>query len=58
MKEYIDDHNMFSRPHITFEAAQVPDGCRPEQAVALFRVMQESLQNVFKHAEANHAAVE
>lgn len=40
MKEYIDDLNMFARPQIAFEAAKVPAGCRPEQSVALFRILQ------------------
>lgn len=58
MKEYIDDLNMFARPQITFEAAKVPAGCRPEQSVGLFRIMQEALVNVAKHAEAGTVTVE
>ena len=51
MKEYVDELNMLARPKILFEADNVPASCRPERAVALFRVMQEGLQNVFRHAE-------
>ncbi len=57
MKEYIDDLNMFARPQIAFEAEKVPTGCRPDQAVALFRVLQEALVNVAKHADAKKVEV-
>ena len=57
MKEYIDDLNMLARPQILFEADKIRADCRPDQAVALFRVMQESLQNVFRHAEARSVRV-
>lgn len=57
MKEYIDELNMYARPQVEFEAAKGPAACRPEQAVALFRVLQEALTNVSQHAEAKSVAV-
>lgn len=57
MKEYIDELNMYARPQVEFEAPKVPAGCRSEQSVALFRVLQEALTNVSQHAEAKSVAV-
>ena len=42
---------------VTLIAREVPGALLPEMATALFRVMQESLQNVFKHAEATGGTV-
>jgi signal transduction histidine kinase len=42
---------------VTFTARGVPGTLPPEIATALFRVMQESLQNVFKHAQATDVTV-
>ncbi len=58
MKEYIDDLNMFARRQITFEAANITASCGPDQSVALFRILQEALGNVAKHAEATRVTVE
>ena len=58
MKEYIEDLNTFAATRITFAAPGMPVECRPEKSVALFRVMQEALVNIFKHAAANTVIVE
>jgi PAS domain S-box-containing protein len=42
---------------VTFAAREVPGALSLEVATNLFRVMQESLQNVFKHAQATEATV-
>ena len=42
---------------VTCTAREVPEMISPEIATALFRVMQESLQNVFKHAQATDVTV-
>ena len=42
---------------VTLTARAVPEALAPEVATNLFRVMQESLQNVFKHARATEATV-
>jgi signal transduction histidine kinase len=42
---------------VTCTAREVPGTLPPEIATALFRVMQESLQNVFKHAQATDVTV-
>ena len=42
---------------VTCIAREVPGALPPEIATALFRVMQESLQNVFKHAQATAVTV-
>jgi PAS domain S-box-containing protein len=42
---------------VTCTAREVPGMIPPEIATALFRVMQESLQNVFKHAQATDVTV-
>ena len=48
---------MFARPQIAFEGATVRSAGRPEQSVALFRIMQEALANAAKHAEADTVTV-
>jgi signal transduction histidine kinase len=58
MQDYIQDLNTVADPHITFTAPKGPVQSRPEQAVALFRVLQEALLNVSKHAEAQSVRVE
>jgi PAS domain S-box-containing protein len=58
MKEYIEDLNTFPATRITFAAPDLPVECHPAKSVALFRVMQEALINVFKHAEATTVIVE
>ena len=58
MKQYIEDLNTFPATRITFAAPELPVECHPEKSVALFRVMQEALMNVFKHAEAKTVIVE
>lgn len=42
---------------VTFTAREVPGALSLEVATNLFRVMQESLQNVFKHAQATEVTV-
>jgi PAS domain S-box-containing protein len=42
---------------VTFAARQVPEHLLPDVATNLFRVMQESLQNAFKHAQATDVTV-
>ena len=42
---------------VTCIVREVPETLPPEIATALFRVMQESLQNVFKHAQATDVTV-
>jgi PAS domain S-box-containing protein len=42
---------------VTFTGREVPQTLLPEIATNLFRVMQESLQNVSKHAEATEVTV-
>lgn len=42
---------------VIFTAREVPEGLSPEIATNLFRVMQESLQNVSKHAQATEVTI-
>lgn len=42
---------------VTFTAREVPESLSPDLATCLFRVMQESLQNVSKHAQATDVTV-
>jgi signal transduction histidine kinase len=42
---------------VTLIAREVPGVLLPDMATALFRVMQESLQNMFKHAQATGGTV-
>lgn len=42
---------------VTFTAREVPESLSPDLATCLFRVMQESLQNVSKHAQTTDVTV-
>lgn len=42
---------------VTFISCEVPQALAPEVKTNLFRIMQESLQNVFKHAQASAVTV-
>lgn len=42
---------------VTFTAREVPESLSPDLATCLFRVMQESLQNVSKHAQTTDLTV-
>jgi PAS domain S-box-containing protein len=57
MTEYIDELNTYARPKIVCQFTKVPADCRPAQAVVLFRVLQEALANVAKHADATATTV-
>lgn len=57
MRDHVTE---FTKRHglpATFTAREVPESIVPEVATNLFRVMQESLQNVVKHAEATEVTV-
>jgi signal transduction histidine kinase len=57
MKEYIDELNTYARSKVVYQLGKVPAECRPAQAVVLFRVLQEALANVAKHADATSVTV-
>jgi signal transduction histidine kinase len=58
MQEYIQDLDTPVKPGISFTAPKAPVQCHPQQAVALFRILQEALVNASKHAQARHVMVE
>jgi signal transduction histidine kinase len=57
MRDYIAEFTKRTGLPVTFMAREVPAALSPDVKTNLFRVMQESLQNVFKHAQANEVTV-
>jgi signal transduction histidine kinase len=57
VREHISEFTKRTGLPVTFIARDVPGKLTPEMATGLFRVMQESLQNVFKHAQATAVTV-
>ena len=57
IREHVAEFTKRTGLPVTFTAREVPGTLPPEIATALFRVMQESLQNVFKHAQATDVTV-
>ena len=42
---------------VSFEAGRIPEELRPEIALALYRIVQESLHNIARHADASRIIV-
>jgi PAS domain S-box-containing protein len=57
MRDHVGEFTQRTGLSVQFVAHDVPEFITPEVATNLFRVMQESLQNVAKHAEATGATV-
>ena len=57
IRDHISEFTKRTRLPVTFTAHEVPEQLSPDVATNLFRVMQESLQNVSKHAEATIVTV-
>ena len=57
LREHVAQFTKQTGLPVTCIAREVPGALPPEIATALFRVMQESLQNVFKHAQATAVTV-
>jgi signal transduction histidine kinase len=57
MRDHVAEFTRRTGLPVTFTPREVPGTLAPEVATSLFRVMQESLQNVFKHAGATDVTV-
>jgi PAS domain S-box-containing protein len=57
MRDHIAEFTKRTGLPVTFIAREVPGTLSPSVTTNLFRVMQESLQNVFKHARATDVTV-
>ena len=57
VREHVAEFTKRTGLSVTVIAREVPGTLSPEMATGLFRVMQESLQNVFKHAQATNVTV-
>ncbi len=57
IREHVAEFTKRTGLPVTFTAREVPGTLSPEVATCLFRVMQESLQNVSKHAQATDVTV-
>jgi PAS domain S-box-containing protein len=57
VREHVDEFAERTKVSVNYTPRQVPETLTPEIATTLFRVMQETLQNVFKHAAATNVTV-
>lgn len=57
VREHVDEFAKRSKVSVSYTPREVPGTLPPEIATALFRLMQESLQNVSKHAAATNVTV-
>jgi signal transduction histidine kinase len=57
IRDHVAEFTKRTRLPVTFTVSEVPETISPVIATTLFRVMQESLQNVFKHAQATDVTV-
>ena len=57
LRDHVAEFGKRTGLFVTFTAREVPETLSSEVATNLFRVMQESLQNVSKHAEATDVTV-
>jgi PAS domain S-box-containing protein len=57
MRDHVTEFAKRTDLPVTFDARQVPKTLSQEMTTNLFRVMQESLQNVSKHAQATNVTV-
>jgi signal transduction histidine kinase len=57
LKSYLDSFAAREGIDVTFTRSNIPESLDPEVSTCLYRVAQESLRNVAKHAKANHASV-
>ncbi len=58
LQRYITDYNRFFGKRIAFTASDVPETLTSEQQLTLFRIVQESLQNIQKHAGTDDGQIE
>ena len=56
LKHYVEEYNRFFEKSFTFSVAEGLLPLTPQQELALFRIVQEALQNIHKHAGANASA--
>jgi len=57
IRSLVNDFSEREHMIVTFDAQQVPDGIPPEIATGLYRITQEALRNVAKHAGRTHVKV-
>lgn len=57
MRDHVAEFTKRTGMPATFTPREVPKVLSPEVKTNLFRVLQESLQNVSKHAQASHVTI-
>ncbi len=56
--EWLSDNSSTRGVPCTFTCTGVPRHISPESEIAIFRIVQEALSNIWRHSEANQASVE
>jgi PAS domain S-box-containing protein len=56
--EFVDDVNLIGNLHLTFQPCkQLEEYLSPEIALTIYRIVQEQVNNILKHAEATTAGI-
>ncbi len=58
LQRYITDYNQFFAKRIVFTSTDVPETLTSDQQLTLFRIVQEGLQNIQKHAGADDGQID
>lgn len=57
LKRYVDDYNRFFAKHVSLQLTDPLPRMTSEQELTIFRIVQEALQNIQKHADTDTASI-
>lgn len=58
VEQMVKDVNQKSTIHYAFQSFDIPEGLPEDSAIQLYRIIQESIQNIEKHSSAENAEIQ